>query len=155
MVPSGPTVAAALTLAFIGVYAVINLNYLALHTLALLELFRATGGGGPVPSDTARPGIAIVVPAYNEVETILDSLPSFLQLEYPNTEVIVVNDGSTDATLDRLVDAYDLEPTGERPDDGPFEPIDTVYASASHDDLRVVDKAEGGARATPSTPASG
>lgn len=144
MVLSGPTAAAAITLAFIGLYVVINVNYLALHSLALLELFRASENPETQPTDTARPGIAIVVPAHNEAETILDSLPSFLQLDYPNTEVIVVNDGSTDGTLDRLVEAYDLEPTGERPDDVPCEPITAVYASRTHDDLRVVDKANGG-----------
>src|SRR5687767_15615334 len=42
------------------------------------------------------PPISVLVPAFNEQATIVASVLSFLTLEYPNHEVVVVNDGSTD-----------------------------------------------------------
>lgn len=44
------------------------------------------------------PFVSIIVPAYNEGVTIFDSVSSLLQLDYPNFEIIIVNDGSTDDT---------------------------------------------------------
>lgn len=54
--------------------------------------------------------ISIVVPAYNEDQVIVDCVQSFLQLDYPEFEVIVVNDGSTDQTLTKLIQSFDLYP---------------------------------------------
>ena len=54
--------------------------------------------------------ISIVVPAYNEDQIIVDCVQSFLQLDYPEFEVIVVNDGSTDQTLTKLIQSFDLYP---------------------------------------------
>ena len=56
------------------------------------------------------PGVSILVPAYNESGGLADAVRSLLALDYPEFEVIVVNDGSTDDTLDRLVDALELVP---------------------------------------------
>ena len=52
----------------------------------------------PFPKDAAWPRISIVVCTYNGARTIRDCFEGLLQLEYPNFEVIVVDDGSTDAT---------------------------------------------------------
>lgn len=54
---------------------------------------------------TAQPRVSIIVPARNEEEHIEESLTRLLQLEYPNFEVIAVNDRSTDRTgevMDRI-----------------------------------------------------
>ena len=56
----------------------------------------------------ALPPLSVLVPAYNEEVTIVASLLSFLTLEYPRHEVVLVNDGSTDRTIDRLIAEYDL-----------------------------------------------
>lgn len=53
--------------------------------------------------------ISILVPAYNEAITIIDSIESLLQLDYPLYEILVINDGSTDATLRTVIDYYDLK----------------------------------------------
>src|SRR5690606_33051239 len=55
------------------------------------------------------PGVSIVAPAFNEEVIILDSVNSLLNLDYPNFEVVVVNDGSKDRTLDILVKEFELE----------------------------------------------
>src|SRR2546426_8431959 len=49
----------------------------------------------------ALPPITLLVPAYNESATVVASVTALLTLEYRNFEVIVVNDGSRDDTLDR------------------------------------------------------
>jgi cellulose synthase/poly-beta-1,6-N-acetylglucosamine synthase-like glycosyltransferase len=57
---------------------------------------------------TALPGLSILVPAHNEELTIVESTRSFLTLEYTRHEVIIVNDGSSDGTMARLAEAYEL-----------------------------------------------
>ncbi len=60
-------------------------------------------------SDIA-PGISVLAPAYNESQTVVQNVRSLLALKYPNFNVIVVNDGSSDDTLQKCIEAFDLEP---------------------------------------------
>lgn len=55
-------------------------------------------------------GVSIVVPSYNEEAVIVTSVQAMLSLEYPRHEVIVVDDGSTDAMFEKLRVAFDLVP---------------------------------------------
>jgi poly-beta-1,6 N-acetyl-D-glucosamine synthase len=50
------------------------------------------------------PFVSIIVPAYNEAEVISSSLSSLLELRYPYYEIIAVDDGSTDGTLEKMKD---------------------------------------------------
>lgn len=59
----------------------------------------------PFPADTKWPRISVVVCSYNGARTIRDTMEGLKRLEYPDVEVIVVNDGSTDATP-RIVAEY-------------------------------------------------
>jgi O-antigen biosynthesis protein len=61
----------------------------------------------PFPPDLCWPRISVIVCTYNGSRTIQDCLEGLLRLEYPNFEVIVVNDGSTDATAD-IVGKYEF-----------------------------------------------
>ena len=62
-----------------------------------------------------EPPISVIVPAYNEAATIVASLQSVLQLEYPNLEIVIVNDGSKDKTLEVLKANFDFEEFPEAP----------------------------------------
>ncbi|PKK97495.1 MAG: hypothetical protein CVV58_00985 [Tenericutes bacterium HGW-Tenericutes-3] len=55
------------------------------------------------------PSISIVAPAYNEEKSIIESVTSLLNLKYPKYEVIVVNDGSKDNTINVLIEHFELE----------------------------------------------
>jgi cellulose synthase/poly-beta-1,6-N-acetylglucosamine synthase-like glycosyltransferase len=91
------------------------------------------------------PPIAVVVPAYNEEASIADSVRSLLALDYPQLEVVVVNDGSADGTMDRLTDAFDLR-QADRPTP-PYlahQPVHGVYVPRSRLRLLVLDKQNGG-----------
>lgn len=100
-------------------------------------LWRRTAGKAPP--------IALLAPAYNEAATIENSTRSLLALDYPSFEVIVINDGSKDETLDVLKRAFALEPAErDHHDELPHKPIKAVYRSATHARLLVLDKDNGG-----------
>lgn len=54
--------------------------------------------------------LSIIVPAFNESTGILNSVHSLINLRYPQTEIIVVNDGSTDDTQDKLIEEFGMVP---------------------------------------------
>jgi cellulose synthase/poly-beta-1,6-N-acetylglucosamine synthase-like glycosyltransferase len=88
--------------------------------------------------------ISIIAPAYNEEKTIIESIQSLLSLEYPIYEVIVVNDGSTDKTLEKLINFFHLEKTKRvfrRVVD--HKPVKGIYMSPFYPKLIVVDKVNG------------
>jgi len=61
------------------------------------------------------PPISLIAPAYNEEATCVESVRSLLTLEYPNYDILVVNDGSADRTVERLTAAFDLAPARRLP----------------------------------------
>jgi cellulose synthase/poly-beta-1,6-N-acetylglucosamine synthase-like glycosyltransferase len=90
-------------------------SYLALMLVGYLENRRrrrevAVEDVGVFGASRFAPGVTIVVPAYNEEHGLGTAVRSLLALDYPEFEVIVVNDGSTDDTMRRLVDELDLVP---------------------------------------------
>jgi len=54
----------------------------------------------PFPADMKFPPVSVVVCSYNGARTIRDCLEGLSKLDYPDYEVIIVNDGSTDNTAD-------------------------------------------------------
>lgn len=91
------------------------------------------------------PGISVIAPAFNEEKTIIESTNSLLNLKYPDYELIIVNDGSRDNTLNTLIQQFELSRV-----DYIFEykintmPIRGVYRNPSIPKLLVVDKENGG-----------
>ncbi|HDZ09224.1 glycosyltransferase family 2 protein [Pseudohongiella sp.] len=91
------------------------------------------------------PPISLIAPAYNESMNIVESTRSLLSIRYPHFEVIVVNDGSKDDTLQKLIDNFDLRPSLRAYDNlAPHQPIRRVYQSGRYNNLVVVDKENGG-----------
>ena len=130
-------------------FFLINSFYLLFVVLSLVGLFRYQRMTSYVRMKEifslplAKP-ISIIAPAYNEGPNIIESVRSLLALEYPLFEVIVVNDGSTDSTLDKLIQAYDLKKV-YRVFRKSVEsaPIHGIYMSRQEPKLVVVDKANG------------
>ena len=117
-----------------------NVYHNELHTIRLLR------------HSPYAPGISIVAPAFNEEKTIITNVKSLLSLEYPDYEVVIVNDGSKDKTLELLIDEFDLVKVPyayiEKIKTKPFR---AVYKTRSdnplYKKLTVVDKENGGTKA--------
>jgi cellulose synthase/poly-beta-1,6-N-acetylglucosamine synthase-like glycosyltransferase len=91
------------------------------------------------------PPVTILAPAYNEEPTCVESVHSLLTLEYPQFEILVVNDGSRDGTLPRLMEAFDLVACARLPTaELQTAPVRKVYQSRQHPNLWVIDKENGG-----------
>ena len=96
------------------------------------------------------PGITVVAPAYNEGLTIINSVHSLLSLNYPKFEVVIINDGSTDHTLQKLIDEFDLLPIDYAYNEQLItQPVRQIYRSANPAffNLLIVDKINGKSKA--------
>ncbi|MCE3297129.1 MAG: glycosyl transferase family 2 [Crocinitomicaceae bacterium] len=99
-----------------------------------------------LPSDIA-PSVSLIAPAYNEGMNIVENIRSLLSLHYSNYEVIIVNDGSKDNTLEKSIEAYDLEKVDFAVNpELPSQEIRGVYKSKlpAFRNLLLVDKVNGG-----------
>ena len=143
--------------------AVLVINYvslfyvLAISTIYLIQLISAFSGlreyGRSLKysdysrytfSDNMVP-ISVLVPAYNESATIVDNTRNLLSLDFGNYEVIVINDGSKDNTLDLLKDAFHLIQIDQPYKRSiPTQEVRALYRSAEYPNLVVVDKENGG-----------
>jgi cellulose synthase/poly-beta-1,6-N-acetylglucosamine synthase-like glycosyltransferase len=91
------------------------------------------------------PPVSVLAPAFNEETSVVDTVRSLLMLDYPIFEVILVNDGSKDGTLERLVAAFELKPSARSYElTVPSRRIRGVYESSAYPSLVVVDKVNGG-----------
>jgi len=89
--------------------------------------------------------VSVIVAAFNEEGMIVPAIDSLLGQVYPEMELIVVDDGSTDGTLAAIDAAYDLEPRQEfLRDNIATKPVRTLYHSRTDPRLTVLVKANGG-----------
>jgi cellulose synthase/poly-beta-1,6-N-acetylglucosamine synthase-like glycosyltransferase len=136
---------------FVLVYFVIlNTSYLILFLLSLSAVFRFvrrtffSDYQQLMQSEMTWP-ISIVVAAHDEERTIVDTVRSLMRVNYSEFEVVVVNDGSDDETLDELIEAFDLTRLDKVYKRSiPTEDVRGTYGSLVHPGLVVVDKARGG-----------
>ena len=140
-----PVIESFILLYFIGLNGVyLMLNILSLSSVSRYMQSRDVAGLPHLFSKFAPP-VTIVVPAYNEEAHILDTLRSLFQHHYPEYEIVVVNDGSTDRTLDIMKKEYSLVPFPEAYRNRiRTKRVRAVYHSTVDPRLRVVDKENGG-----------
>ncbi|MBA2669918.1 MAG: glycosyltransferase family 2 protein [Gemmatimonadetes bacterium] len=93
----------------------------------------------------AAPSVSMLVPAHNEASTVAQSVRALLTLRYSNLEVVLVNDGSADETLEVLRREFELvalHPIYRRRIE--HAPVRGLYRSRVNPNLVVVDKENGG-----------
>ena len=98
-------------------------------------------------SSEYSPALSLIAPAYNEGFTIKENVRSLLSLNYNNYQVIVVNDGSKDNSMEILIESYELIPADfEFQEKIPTKKIRGIYVSknAAFKKLVVIDKENGG-----------
>lgn len=127
----------------------VNFSYLALTFLAAERLFAQTLRQKVSITQTRDsaliPSVTIIAPAHNEELTITESVSSFLEVHYPELEIIVVNDGSGDGTLKRLIDKFGLFETKiKKISEIPTSAVISTYRSTVDNRLIVIDKVNGG-----------
>jgi len=125
---------------------VIYLIQLIVAFFALKDRLRVRGPSEAwkLMRDTTMP-ISLLVPAYNEETTVVENIRSLLTLHYPNFEIIMINDGSKDDTLEAVIAAFSLLPIERSYDiEVPHQKIRNIYGSSRHPNLTVVDKENGG-----------
>jgi cellulose synthase/poly-beta-1,6-N-acetylglucosamine synthase-like glycosyltransferase len=130
-------------------FIAINGFYLSLIVLSYIHIkryrnidrvFRMEG----VYSTKLYKPVSIIAPAFNEEQSIIGSVSALLALKYANFEVIVVNDGSSDNTLQNLIEHFRLKPEKRyKPKYLKHKPIRGIYTSPRYPKLIVVDKENG------------
>jgi cellulose synthase/poly-beta-1,6-N-acetylglucosamine synthase-like glycosyltransferase len=146
-------VSAALLILQVGIL----LYFLALHLTHLALILRAfvsiRGYLAEMETDRLEAAfetshykpITLICPAYNEEAGVVASVNSLISLRYPEIQVVVVNDGSTDATVERLIKAFKLQPSRRVVRQLlPTQAVRGIYESAYVPNLVVVDKVNGG-----------
>lgn len=127
-------------------------SYLLVGIFAMLEMRKHMRSSSftdysVLASSSHAPGISILAPAYNEAATIVENVRSLLSIHYRNLEVIVINDGSKDDSLQKLIDHYQLRRTDLFVQPRiPTKQIRGIYRSSNSvfHKLIVVDKENGG-----------
>ena len=144
------TVVGATDLTILVYFLVLNSFYAVLLILSIPEIWEQTRLAEDedfqrLMQSDALPPITILVPAYNESATIEASVTAILTLEYRNYEVVVVNDGSKDDTMEQLRHAFDLyEIPRIYPETIATKPLRALYRSRARSRLLVLDKENGG-----------
>ena len=96
-------------------------------------------------TSASAPPVTLIAPAYNEAATCVEATKSLLLLKYPEYEILVINDGSSDETLARLTEAFDLQPAARVPTATlATATVRGIYHSRRLPNLWVIDKENGG-----------
>lgn len=142
----------------VALFNIIVLSYFFLgngfYTVLLLLSLRATSvhvrrltyqGLDALRKSPLTPPLTIIIPAWNEAGVITHAVASALQADYPQLQIIVVDDGSTDLTLDRLVENFQLvEIDGTYHPTLSTAPLRAFYLNPEIPNLLVVSKVRGG-----------
>jgi len=135
---------------FIGYYVFINTFYISMAILSVFEfkkqraLWEIKNEDFLYEEGIISP-ISIIIPAYNEEMNIEESIRSLLSLKYPNFEIIIVNDGSKDNTLQTIINSFELKRVNfvENKLIGTNH-VKAVYKNKFYSKLTLIDKVNGG-----------
>lgn len=135
----------------LGYFTFVTLVYFVMTVAAVRGIRRYVRQLGAIDSAevlqaAGAPPITVIAPAFNEELLCVQIVQALLALDYPDHEIIIIDDGSTDRTVDRLGAAFELAPafrsvTAELP----HEPVTAIYQSRKHPNLWVLAKENGGA----------
>ena len=136
---------------FLAYFLILYGSYFAqaIYSYYLISIYQKKRQNFDVNSflrDENLPTIALIAPAYNESAVILDSVRSLLSLHYFNYELVVVNDGSKDDTLEKIINGFDLVTSDVTVyGDIPTKPVRAIYKSSNnaYARLTVIDKENG------------
>jgi cellulose synthase/poly-beta-1,6-N-acetylglucosamine synthase-like glycosyltransferase len=127
----------------------LSLGYIILLASSMPDIFKRfkevdVGNISSLMSSLTLPPVTVMIPAFNEEPNILETIDSVLKCKYPNILIVIINAGSTDNTLQKLIDTYQLEKVTPIIQDK-VETIDTCrgyYISQSFNNITVIDKAQ-------------
>ncbi|MFJ2769223.1 bifunctional polysaccharide deacetylase/glycosyltransferase family 2 protein [Streptomyces sp. NPDC087300] len=127
------------TLTLAGVLGVLRMLLFALFARLHVRRLRTFRPGAPRLREVRDP-VTVLVPAYNEEAGIASTVYSLLASTYPHFQIIVIDDGSTDATADIAEDIDDPRVTVIRqPNGGKPSALNTGLAHARYDIVVMVD----------------
>ena len=134
---------------FLAYFISINVAYLALNYVSIFAIigYMRDHRANYLPKSLAsyQPPVSILIPAYNEAGSIVSSIHSLLGMNYPEFEIVVVNDGSMDDTLDEVIEAFAMVEFPEAYRRRiKTKSVARVYASSRYPQVRLVDKENGG-----------
>jgi cellulose synthase/poly-beta-1,6-N-acetylglucosamine synthase-like glycosyltransferase len=130
-------------------FVLLHGSYLLLNCLSLLMLRKKADeqvlDNLPQVYTGLEVPISVLVPVYNQAERVCDAVRALLNLRYSEFEVVVINDGSQDATLLNLQQEFALLPFPEAYRVRlPAGEMRCIWRSTRFPNLRVIDKQHGG-----------
>ncbi len=136
----------------LGFAVLVMFSYLVLALISAFSLRRHLRENSFINYDAVlrselAPHLSIIAPAYNEGSTIEENVKSLLGLNYNHYEVVIVNDGSRDSSMEILRKAYKLEKQSvEYHQAIPTKEVRGIYKSSNpaYSRLTVIDKENGG-----------
>jgi cellulose synthase/poly-beta-1,6-N-acetylglucosamine synthase-like glycosyltransferase len=137
---------------FLWYFTAINVVYLLVLVLGSIKILRRKReiyfeDYTNILRSNTLPEISFIIPAFNEAKNILDNIKNLENLSYPYKQIIIVNDGSSDHTLDLLQKELSLYSVPKYYADAiPTEEIKNIYLSKKSKDFVIIDKINGGGK---------